>query len=99
MANTTSAPIEIPKEEIGKLKFGENDILVAKEEKFQRKIDLERASALGASAKQNIKIYFVDANNVRYKVVATVWATTESNISLKGEALIPIKSIYKVGFF
>ena len=100
MAQTTSTkPTEIPKEDIKTINFGESDVLSAKEDVFQRKIDLNRASALGAQSKSNIKIYFKDANGEKYKVVATVWAATERNVSLKGEVMIPLKSIYKVGFF
>lgn len=99
MAQTSTKPVEIPKEDIAKINFGENDVLTVKEDVFQRKIDLNRASALGAQSKSNIKIYFQDAEGVKYKVVATVWAATERNVSLKGEILIPLKSIYKVGFF
>lgn len=99
MSQTTSKPIEIPKEKIKTVKFSETDILAAKEDQLQRKIDLQRAAALGAMSKSNIKIYFADENGKRYRVVATVWATTERNVTFKGEALVPIKSIYKVGFF
>lgn len=99
MSDTVTKPIEIPKEEIPKLKFSEEDVLKTKEDVFQRKIDLNRASALGAQSKSNIKIYFVDASGKRYKVVATVWAATERNVTLKGEVLIPLRTIYKVGFF
>lgn len=100
MTQTTSTkPTEIAKEEVKNIKFGEADVLGSKEDIFQRKIDLNRASALGAQSKSNIKIYFKDEADTKYKVVATVWAATERNVSLKGEIMIPLKSIYKVGFF
>jgi hypothetical protein len=99
MAQSASKPIEIPKENIKNVKFSETDILTTREEQLQRKIDLQRAATLGAQSKANIKIYFVDAENKRHRVVATVWATTESNVSFKGEVMVPIKAIYQVGFF
>lgn len=100
MAQTTSTqPTEIPKEEIKNINFGEDDVLSTREDVFQRKIDLNRASALGAQSKSNIKIYFKDNSGAKFKVVATVWAATERNVSLKGEIMVPLKSIYKVGFF
>jgi len=98
-SSTSTKPIEIPKEDITNVNFGESDVLATKEDIFQRKIDLNRASALGAQSKSNIKIYFKDAAGTKHKVVATVWAATERNVSLKGEIMIPLKSIYKVGFF
>lgn len=96
---TSTKPTEIAKEDIKTINFGEADALATKEDVFQRKIDLNRASALGAQSKSNIKIYFKDASGAKFKVVATVWAATERNVSLKGEIMIPLKSIYKVGFF
>ena len=99
MAQSASKPIEIPKENIKNVKFSESDVLATKEEQLQRKIDLQRAATLGAQSKANIKIYFVDVDGKRHRVVATVWATTENNVSFKGEVMVPIKSIYQVGFF
>ncbi|MBK21009.1 MAG: hypothetical protein CMP63_01645 [Flavobacteriales bacterium] len=99
MYQTSTKPTEILKEDIKKLKFNEEDVLTSKEDIAKRKNDLDKASALGAHSKSNIKIYFVDENGTGYKVIATVWATTEKNVSLKKEIMIPIKSIYEVGFF
>ena len=99
MSETSTKPIEILKEEIKQLKFNEKNVLTYKLDIAKRKSDLNRASALGAQSKSNIKIYFIDQKGVNYKVIATVWATTEKNVSLKNEIMVPIKSIYKVGFF
>jgi ElaB/YqjD/DUF883 family membrane-anchored ribosome-binding protein len=99
MSETSTKSIEILKEDIKQLKFNEKDVLTSKLDVAKRKADLNRASALGAQSKSNIKIYFTDANRVNYKVTATVWATTEKNVSLKNEIMVPIKSIFKVGFF
>lgn len=99
MSTASAKPIEIPKEKIKGIEFSETEILPSKEDTLQRKIDLQRAAVLGAHSKSNIKIYFADNAGKRYKVVATVWASTEKNITLKGEVMIPIQSIYKVGFF
>ena len=97
--STSTKPIEIPKEDLKKIKFGDDDVLSIKEDIFQRKINLNRASALGAQSKSNIKIYFKDADGIKYKVIATVWAATEKNVTLKKEIMIPLRSVYKVGFF
>ncbi len=101
MAATSSVsvnPISLNKEEVPNLKFNLEDVL-PKSEQAQRKIDLQRANALGAQSKSNIKIYIIDATGTKYKVEATVWAATELNVTLKGGVLIPNRAIYKVGFF
>lgn len=99
METKSTGIVGIEKEKIPTLKFSSNDILTEKQDILQRKIDLERASALGANSKSNVKIYFVDVNGVNYRTEATVWAATESNVTLKGEVLVPIKAITKVVFF
>jgi hypothetical protein len=99
METKSTGIIGIEKEKIPTLKFSSNDVLSEKQDVLQRKIDLERASALGANSKSNVKLYFIDENGVNYRTEATVWAATESNVTLKGEVLLPIKAIVKVGFF
>lgn len=99
METKSTGVIGIEKEKIPTLKFSSNDVLTDKQDILQRKIDLERASALGANSKSNVKLYFVDDKGTNYRTEATVWAATESNVTLKGEVLLPIKSITKVGFF
>ena len=56
MYQTSTKPTEILKEDIKKLKFNEEDVLTSKEDIAKRKIDLDKASALGAHSKSNIKI-------------------------------------------
>ena len=57
MSQTSTKPVEIPKEEVKTVQFSETDILTDSRDVLQRKIDLNRASALGAQSKSNIKIY------------------------------------------
>ncbi|MFM7023526.1 MAG: hypothetical protein ACKOXB_11180 [Flavobacteriales bacterium] len=89
----------IDKEQVKLLRFNSADVLATKQEQLQRYIDLQRAAAMGATNKSNVKIYFKSYQGNRYKVEATIWAVTEQNITLKGEVMIPIISIYKVGLF
>ena len=94
-----SSPQKLDKERVPELQFSGDDVLKKKEEVSMRRIDLQRAQALGAQSKSNIKIYISDAQDNRYVVEATVWAATEKNVTLKGGIIIPIRAIYKVGFF
>lgn len=97
--STTTTITEIEKEEIKNLVFSDDDLFNDKKSIGQRRRDLERASALGAQSKSNIKIYFQDAEGKQYRTLATVWAATEQSVTLKGGILIPIKAIFKIGFF
>ncbi len=90
---------QIDKEQVKLLRFSTEDVLTEKQEIFQRGVDLKRAEAMGASNKSNVKLYFKSYNGNRYKVEATIWAVTEKTVSLKGEVMIPIVAIYKVGLF
>ena len=98
-ASVSTNPTNLNKEDVPSLKFSMEDVLPSKEDQLKRKIDLQRANALGAQSKSNIKIYISDANGVHYKVEATVWAATELNVTLKGGVTIPNRAIYKIGFF
>ena len=103
MGNTASilvsGPQKLEKENVKSLAFGAEDVLKSKEDKVKRKIDLQRAQALGAQSKSNIKIYVQDGEGSQFIVEATVWAATEKNVTLKGGVIIPNRSIYKIGFF
>lgn len=99
MDSNSNAINKIDKEKISSLNFAPADVLTTSADQLQRKIDLQRASALGASSKANVKIYFIDDKGITYRTEATVWASTEKNVTLKGEVLIPIRAITKVGFF
>lgn len=98
-ATLKKTAVKFDKEEVSTLTFDTHDVLDSKNEIAKRKIDLQRAQALGAQSKSNIKIYFADAGGSKYVVEATVWAATERNVTLKGGILIPNRAIYKVGFF
>jgi hypothetical protein len=89
----------VDKEQVKLLRFNSADVLTTKQEQLQRYIDLNRAAAMGATNKSNVKLYFKSYQGNRYKVEATIWAVTEQNVSLKGEVMIPIVAIYKVGLF
>jgi hypothetical protein len=98
-ATKTPSAVKFEKENVATLSFNAQDVLSEKSDIGKRKIDLQRAQALGAQSKSNIKIYFADAAGSKYIVEATVWAATEKNVTLKGGVLIPNRAIYKIGFF
>ncbi|MDX5320304.1 MAG: hypothetical protein LPK45_04405 [Bacteroidota bacterium] len=89
-------PAVINKEEIkGKVRFPNQEVLRSSQEIEDRKKKLERAMLLGNGYKGKIKIVFGTEEGDRV-VETTVWATTESNIQLKGDVLIPIHAIKEV---
>lgn len=98
-ASVVSGPQKMEKENVKELTFGAQDVLNLKEDMVKRKIDLQRAQALGAQSKSNIKIYIQDETSNKFVIEATVWAATEKNVTLKGGVIIPNRSIYKIGFF
>lgn len=87
----------INKEDIGKLYFPKEDVLLTPEEKKERLKKIERAMYLGNN-KIKVQIIFQDVEGK--KVVDTsIWGITEQNIILKGTTIIPIRSIHEVKFF
>ena len=90
---------KLAKENVSGLQFGSEDVLEEVKQRGKRRVDLQRAQALGAQSKSNIKIYVADVEGSKYVIEATVWAATEKNVTLKGCVLVPNRAIYKVGFF
>jgi len=65
--------------------------------KFNRMTELKNALSLGNLYKQKVIIYFMDGP-VKKHTVATIWHVDEENVCLKGGAVLPVKSIYKINF-
>ena len=93
--NKKITPEIIKKEDIPGLSFSGIDVLDDTKDKLQREIDLKRATTLSNMDKTKVKIYF-RANQGMYRVHTTIWATTESNITLKGGVIIPISAVVRV---
>ena len=86
---------KVKKEEIKKLKFPKKEILAGKDLKARRKIKLVNATRLGNIEHYKVKIIFEDSEGPKM-VNTTIWATTEKNISLKGDTTIPINRIREI---
>ncbi len=91
----TNTPQIIKKEDIPNLTFTNMDVLDDEKEKFQRLVDLKRATALGNTEKTKVKIFF-RANQGVFRVHTTIWATTDKSVTFKGGVIIPIYSILRV---
>jgi hypothetical protein len=85
----------IEKENIGTLKFPHSEVLKDVSAIKERKIELERALALGNLEHSKIQIYFVD--DISKKMVeTTVWAVTDLSVVLKKGVGIPINRILMI---
>ncbi|MGL2964146.1 hypothetical protein ACSVH2_10045 [Flavobacterium sp. RSB2_4_14] len=84
----------IEKEKIHFLHFPTAEVLIDKNEIYQRYIDLNRAQSLGNIDRTKIRIYFEDNQSMKM-VETTVWAVTDESVILKQGARIPIHRIYK----
>ncbi len=89
-----SIPV-VEKETIAALKFVKHEVLQTKEQISQRKADLNRAMMLGNIEHNKIRITFETEDGLK-AVETTVWATTETEVSLKGGVSIPLSSIHRV---
>lgn len=95
MVNATQKPVLVQKEEIGNFRFPNHEVLRSGEEIKIRRSNLERATTLGNTERNKIKIIFEDDQALK-KVETTVWATTENSIVLKRGVTIPIHRIHEV---
>ena len=86
---------EMNKENIGKLNFPSVEVLNTEKKKNQRKMELERAMALGNLEQVKVKIFFEDDKEKLF-VDTTIWGVTDESVILKRGVIIPNKRIYKV---
>ncbi len=95
--NTKNAVFFV-KEDIGKLTFSKEDVLLNdKEQQNERLQRLTRAMYLG---KDKIKVRILFQDIVGKKIVeTTIWGIAEKYILLKGAIILPIKCTLKIIFY
>ena len=93
MVTTEFQPIE--KELISDLRFPSDEVLTERQLINERRLDLERAMALGNLEHSKIRIYFEDSDSCRV-VETTVWGVTDKRVILKQGVGIPISRIHSV---
>jgi hypothetical protein len=85
----------VEKEAVAGFHFPAVEVLKSEKDRQMRKLELDRAIALGNLEHQKVKIYFED--DKKKKVVhTTIWAVTEDAIVLKQNVTIPIRRIHKL---
>jgi hypothetical protein len=85
----------VEKEAVAGFHFPAVEVLKSEKDRQLRKLELDRAIALGNLEHQKVKIYFED--DKKKKVVhTTIWAVTEDAIVLKQNVTIPIRRIHKL---
>lgn len=88
--------LTIEKENISKLIFAKNEVLLEPEKQKRRLTDLYRSQTLGNLLHTKVKITFETQDQQIYQVDTTVWAVGDDFVSLKGGVFIPIHSILQV---
>lgn len=91
----TAAFLEIPKEQVGALRFPDADVLTSEADRRQRKAALERAMSLGNLEQIKFKIYFEDGKGKHF-VDTTIWGVTDERIILKRGLTIPTNRIISI---
>lgn len=95
MTESITIPHLINKEMIPNLRFPDTEVLSAADSIAKRRIELERALALGNLEHGKIKLIFEDDDCV-YQVETTVWGLTDKRVILKQGIVIPIQRIHIV---
>ena len=85
----------IVKEEINRIRFVAEDVLVSDDQKSLRRSELNKAMMLGNSEKSKSKIVFATNEGLK-KVETTVWAVDDREVVLKAGIFIPIHAICHV---
>jgi uncharacterized protein (UPF0248 family) len=88
----------VPKENVGQMKFYQEDVLKEASSRKLRMYDLEKALSLGNLYRQKVTIVYALRNGDLQQVQTTVWSVGEQYVILKGGITIPVHSILKVEF-
>ena len=80
------------------LRFARVEVLKTVQEIISRKRELEKAVWLGNVFRNKVKLFF-KANNEEKVLETTVWGLTDESVIIKGGAIIPINSIYRVNVY
>ncbi|TXC81771.1 hypothetical protein [Luteibaculum oceani] len=93
--NHLGDPKLVEKEAIANFHFPHEEVLLTKEAQAERKIKIERATALGNTEKFKCRIVFEDSEGLK-AVETTVWASGDDNIVLKQGVFIPVHRIHEI---
>ena len=91
--NGVISPIE--KEEVTKLHFPKEEVLLTSEAAEQRLNALKKAVVLGNTYKGKTKIVFEDSEK-KHQVDTHIWGLTDKRVILKQGIVIPIHRIHEV---
>jgi hypothetical protein len=93
-----SLPIQINKEEINHMRFPKFEVLPTPLEVKKRDKDLKNALSLGNNDHVKVKLIFLDREYTSYLIETTIWAVTEESVCLKGNLMLPKRSLLIVEF-
>lgn len=88
-------PMVIDKEHILDLQLVTDDVLTDEKERDRRNNDLYQGMILGNLYKSKVQIVFQTLNGIK-RVHASIWATTDKNVVLKGGIMIPVACVMQV---
>ena len=86
---------EIAKEDVGRLRFPNEDVLSSENDRKLRRSALERAMTLGNLERIKFKVYFEDLQT-KFFVDTTIWGVTDEAVILKQGLIIPSKRIISI---
>ncbi len=90
--------MEITREGVRRLLFGDEDVLSEKEQKSIRRYKLNRALVLGNLYKRKVKIHLKTTEGVFKRLDTTIWGVGEEFVSLKDGVSVPIRGITDIDF-
>lgn len=87
--------VTVAKEQVNDLRFPSSEVLKNGDDIRKRRMDLERALALGNLEKSKVRIIFEDDGGLKM-VDTTIWSLTDERVILKGDMAIPMRRIHQV---
>ncbi|MCS6967985.1 MAG: hypothetical protein RMJ44_05480 [Cytophagales bacterium] len=88
----------LPKEAITHQLFPPYDVLQDPRARSERKMQIQKATALGNIYHHKVKIICQTADGRLVQIVTTIWQSDDKYISLKGGRVIPISAILRIEY-
>ena len=88
----------LPKESVHQQMFAPYDVLQDSRLRAERKLQIQKATALGNVYQHKVKIICQMADGQVGQIITTIWQSDDNHVSLKGGRTIPVSAILRIEY-
>jgi hypothetical protein len=88
----------LSKESVAPYVFAQHDVLQDSRLRADRKLQIQKATALGNIYQHKVKIVCQMADGQIGQIITTIWKSDDKYVSLKGGRTIPVSAILRIEY-